>query len=189
MNIFKTVCSLLFVSFTLLSVPAVSKTAEISDWGLGFGLGIEQYKNPYIDQASLRGDTRIVTTEKTFDTRPSAWLNINWNVWGWNDIKTKNAAGVLETTYVDRDIRYGFFAGVKLIDGNSESFSAFALGPQISFLIDQREISVGFGWVTHQTREYAHGIISGQPLPIQYDDIVFEEGTENSYMLMFSISF
>jgi hypothetical protein len=167
----------IFIFLISTTVFAQNKTsAGIDEWGLGFGLGIEQYKDTYIDQASLRGDTRIVTTEKTFDTRPSAWLNLNWNIWSWDDSKP-------------RDTRYGFFAGVKLIDGNSESFSAFALGPQISFLIDDREISVGLGWITHQTRTYANGIVSGQPLPSQYDDIVFEEGTENSYMLMVSVTF
>lgn len=161
---------------TSTPTPTPTPTGSISDWELSFGLGVEQYRNTYIDSASLRGDARIVTTEKTFDTRPSAWLTINWNVWGWENDN-------------DRDIRYGFFAGVKLIDGNSDAFSSFALGPQISFLVDEREISIGAGWVTHPIKQYAYGIIAGEPLPEQYDDIVFKEGTENSYMLMMSISF
>jgi len=188
MSKFMPVIFLLFISFSAISADSPPKKVGIDEWGLGFGLGVEQYKNTYIDEASLRGDTRIVTTEKTYDTRPSAWLTLNWNVWGWEDSKEMMIRGV-KTKIEDRDIRYGFFAGVKLIDGNSESFSAFALGPQISFLIDEREISVGLGWVTHQTREFANGIVSGQSLPTQYDDIVFEEGTENSYMLMISVTF
>ena len=167
--------------------PTPTPTGSISDWELSFGLGVEQYKNTYIDSASLRGDNRIVTTEKTFDTRPSAWLTVNWNVWGWNTQEV--TINGVKTKIDDRDIRYGFFAGVKLIDGNSDAFSSFALGPQISFLVDDREISVGLGWVTHPVKEYAYGIIAGQSLPEQYDDIVFSESTENSYMLMMSMSF
>ena len=81
----------------------------------------------------------------------------------------------------------GFFAGVKLIDSNSEAFSAFAIGPQITFVTDKKEISVGLGFVTHRTKQYAGGIEEGKPLPSQYDDIVYEEGTENSGMLMMSV--
>ena len=154
----------------------------IDTWGLGFGLGIEQYRNTYIDDASLRGDNRIVTTEKTFETRPSAWLTMNWNIWGIGGPSLRNGVDV-------QDTKWGFFAGVKLLDANSEAFSAFSLGPQVSFVLENRVVSVGLGWVTHQSKQYAHGIVAGEPLPTQYDDIVFEEGTENSFMLMVSVGF
>lgn len=160
-----------------------ANAVPIEQWGLGFGLGVEQYDEPYIDQASLRGDNRIVTTEKTFKTLPSAWLTMNWNRWGIGEEKTNNKGQDV------RDTRWGFFAGVKLIDSNSESFSAFALGPQVTFVLEKKVISVGLGWVTHKTRSYAEGIVAGQALPAQYDDIVYEEGTENSFMLMTSVSF
>lgn len=153
-------------------------TTGIDNWGLGFGLGVEQYKDPYIDRASLRGDTRIVTTEKTYETLPSAWLTINWNY--GIDGKQKHSNTVQEHGF-------GFFAGVKLLDSNAEAFSAFALGPQVSFVLKEKVISVGLGWVTHQTRGFANGISNGLPLPPQFDDIVYEEGTENSYMLMMSV--
>lgn len=155
-----------------------TETTGINNWGLGFGLGVEQYKDPYIDRASLRGDSRIVTTEKTYETLPSAWLTINWN-YGVEE-KVRPAEAV-------QDTRWGFFAGVKLLDSNAESFSAFALGPQVSFKLQSKVISVGLGWVTHQTRGFAKGISDGLPLPPQFDDIVYEEGTENSYMLMMSV--
>jgi hypothetical protein len=163
-----------------------SKTASkggIADWQLGFGLGVEQYKDVYIDQASIRGDTRIVTTEKTYETRPNAWLTINWNVWGIG-----NKKGV----YKGNDVfntKWGFFAGVKLIDSDSNAFSSFALGPQVSFQTESKTISIGFGWVTHGTKKFANQIKEGESLPSQYDDIVFKEGTENSYMVMMSVGF
>ena len=169
------------VTKTLSDSNASAATVGIDDWGLGFGFGVEQYRDPYILEASLRGDTRIVTTEKTFETRPSAWLTINWNIWGIGAGRKTTSGQTV------KDARWGFFAGVKVIDSNSDAFSAFSLGPQVTFVLDTKTISVGAGWVTHQTRQYANGIVAGQALPVQYDDIVFEEGTENSFMLMMSI--
>ncbi|WP_111977135.1 hypothetical protein [Algibacillus agarilyticus] len=175
-----------YLLIALLSVFTFPTLAEgVAEWELSFGLGVEQYRETYIDSASLRGDERIVVTEKTFDTRPSAWLTMNWNLWGiGTNTKTDSDGNDIS------DTKFGFFAGVKLIDGNSSAFSSFALGPQVSFLTQSKKtISVGLGWVTHGTRTYANGINPGVPLPEQYDDIVYEEGTENSYMLMMSVGF
>jgi hypothetical protein len=164
------------------SVLAQENGKGVENWQMGFGLGIEQYQEEYIDKASIRGDERIVTTEKTYETLPSAWLTMNWNVWG---IGTPTKS--LTTNNDVYDTKFGFFAGVKLLDSNSESFSSFALGPQISFVTTTNIISVGAGWVTHKTQTYARGIKEGEVLPAQYDDIVYEEGTENSYMVMMSV--
>jgi hypothetical protein len=68
-----------------------------------------------------------------------------------------------------------------------ETSSAFALGPQVSFLTADRQVSVGFGWVNHRTKRFASGISEGKPLPAQYTDIKYREGSENSYMVMFSV--
>lgn len=150
---------------------ALNEADGIDSWGLGFGLGVEQYRTDYINEARLQGPNRIVTTEQTYQTLPSAWLTTNWNV----------------VNIFNKETAFGFFVGVKLIDANAEAFSSFALGPQVSFVGGERTISVGLGWVTHGTKEYASGIVEGQPLPSQYDDIVFHKGTENSGMLMVSI--
>lgn len=144
---------------------------DIKDWGFGLGIGIEQYRNKYIDQAGTYGTDRLVLIEKDYKTLPSAWLTLNWNVWG--DEKKK--------------MRYGFFTGIKLLDSNSQVFSAFSLGPQITFKTQERNVSVGFGWVTHRTKKLANGISEGSALPAHYTDIKYKEGSENSYMLMFSV--
>ena len=147
---------------------------------MGFGLGIEQYRETFIEEASINGEERIVVTEDTFDTRPSAWLTLNWNV---GSVKQKVL--FLGDT---KSVKWGFFAGVKLVGESSNSFSSFALGPQLTFETNKnRAISIGAGWVTHGTKEYARGIVEGESLPAQFDDIVFEEGTENSYMVMMSV--
>ena len=110
----------------------------------------------------------------------SAWLTLNWNV---GSVKQK----VLFLGDTKR-VKWGFFAGVKLVGESSDSFSSFALGPQLTFETNKnRAISIGAGWVTHGTKEYARGIVEGESLPAQFDDIVFEEGTENSYMVMMSV--
>lgn len=157
----------------------------IGTWGLGFALGIEQYREPYIETASIQGDgenERIVTTERSIETRPSAWMTINWNLkpFGKTTMKMRGSD--------DASKKWGFFAGVKLLGESTEVFSAFALGPQITFLTtNNREISVGIGWVTHPTRTFAGNIVEGESLPTQFDDIVFEESTENSFIVMMSV--
>ncbi len=143
---------------------------ELEKWNLGFGIGVEQYRNPYIESASLNGTEHIVTLEEQYRTRPSAWLTTNWP-FKWQNHKN-----------------WGFFVGVKVIDPTGEAFSAFSLGPQYTFLTeDLKKISVGLGWVTHVTKQLADGIKIGEPLPSQYDEIKYVKSTENSVMLMFTI--
>lgn len=153
--------------------PAASGSTSntIKDWGFGLGIGIEQYRNKYIDQAGTYGTNRLVLIEKDYKTLPSAWLTLNWNVSG-DDTKK---------------MRYGFFTGIKLLDSNSQVFSAFSLGPQITFKTQERNVSVGFGWVTHRTKTLANGISEGSALPAHFTDIKYKEGSENSYMMMFSV--
>lgn len=156
-------------------------TDDLAKWNLGFGLGVEQYRDDYIESASMRGDSKIVTIEQRYETRPSAWLTMNWNLWKLGTTRDPSTCTDLCNT------KFGLFAGVKLIDSNASAFSSFALGPQMSFQSKTRVISVGLGWVTHRTKKFAKDISEGEPLPSQYDDIVYENGTENSYMLMMSV--
>lgn len=156
----------------------------VADLGLGLGIGVEQYKDgTYIDSASTNGSNRIVSIDKEFQTVPSAWLTVNWNVDPFFFI---NRGKIIE----NQSIRSGLFVGAKLFDTDSSTsaLSAFALGPQISFVSNNRQYSVGVGWVTHQTKKLAAGIREGQPLPSQYADIKYHTGSENSYMLMFTIN-
>lgn len=170
---------------------AAGKTAGVStkgvdDWGFGLGIGIEQYRTmPYIEQASTYGTNRIVVIEKDYRTLPSAWLTLNWNIFPLpqDDAKSKTAG-------VDNDVqkvKWGLFSGVKILDSNSQTFSAFSLGPQVSFITAEKQYSIGLGWVTHRTRSLAAGIQEGQPLPTQFTDIKFKDSTENSYIVMFSV--
>ena len=170
-----------------LSVHAQDNEKTISEWGWGLGIGIEQYRQQaYIDQASTYGTDRIVVVEKDYRTNPSAWMTLNWNVWPRPKSAAElKAAGL--TADVEK-VKWGFFAGVKLLDANSQALSAFALGPQVSFFTAERQVSVGFGWVNHRTKRFAAGIEEGKPLPAQYTDIKYREGSENSYMVMFSVS-
>jgi hypothetical protein len=158
----------------------------IDDWGFGLGIGIEQYRTmPYIEQASTYGTNRIVVIEKDYRTLPSAWLTLNWNIFPLpQNEENLKAAG---TSNEVQKVKWGLFSGVKILDSNSQTFSAFALGPQVSFITAQKQYSVGFGWVTHRTRSLATGIQEGQPLPTQFTDIKYKDSTENSYIVMFSV--
>lgn len=176
--------------------PPISTNNGISSWNLGFGLGVEQYRTPYIDMVSLQGPNRVVLVDQEYRTRPSAWLTMNWNIRG---IKEKNKAKInqlIEKKGVNLDpsdvyeMKWGLFAGVKIIDGNSNSFSSFAIGPQISFeTMGGQSVSVGVGWVTHGTKRLPDDIEIGKPLPAHYTSIVYKKSTENSIMMMMSVSF
>lgn len=183
----KIIASVLIATISTFAI-AQDSSKGISEWGWGVGIGIEQYrKNPYIENASTYGVDRIVVVEKDYQTNPSAWLNLNWNVWP-RPRNMQSQPGVAEkSTPVIDEIKYGFFAGIKILDANSQALSAFSLGPQVTFFSAQRQVSVGFGWVNHKTRQFATGIEEGKPLPAQYTDIRYRESSENSYMLMFSV--
>ncbi|QUX91520.1 hypothetical protein CYL31_08840 [Marinomonas sp. A3A] len=175
------------VTAALLVFSVCSYADGVDNWNFNLGIGVEQYRSDYIDQAKIAGDERIVVVEKEYQTRPSAWLTLSWNFWGLGDPvrTTQNAAG----NNIDiHNVKFGLFVGAKILGENATSFESFALGPQITFQAEDRDISVGLGWVTHPTRELASGISEGGTLPSQFDDITYKEGTENSYMLMFSIA-
>jgi hypothetical protein len=179
--------SLLAIGLAPMFAMAQEQDKGISEWGWGLGIGIEQYRQqPYIEQAGTYGTDRIVVIEKEYRTNPSAWMTLNWNVWprpkSPDELK---AAGLASDV---QKVKYGFFAGVKLLDANAQALSAFSLGPQVSFFTADRQVSVGFGWVNHRTKRFAAGIQEGEPLPAQYTDIKFRESSENSYMVMFSVS-
>ncbi|MGN6113446.1 MAG: hypothetical protein ACTHOC_10705 [Luteimonas sp.] len=149
-------------------------------WGLGLGLGVEQFQQEYVESASLQGADRIVTLERSYKTKPSAWLTGAWNIWSLSPWVEADGSLVRQTSV-------GIFAGVKLLGSGGDTFSAFSIGPQVHFeLPNNRSVSVGVGWVTHGTRTFANGIADGSPLPLQYDNIVYRESTESSYMLMVS---
>ena len=177
-----------YIASAALIIFSMNSHADgVEDWNFNLGIGVEQYRSDYIDQARIAGDEKIVVIEKEYQTRPSAWLTLSWNIWGLGDPAgaEKNAAGNSVDIY---NVKFGLFAGTKILGEDSSAFESFALGPQITFQAQDRDISIGFGWVTHPTRELAHGIKENAPLPSQFDDVAYKEGTENSYMLMFSIA-
>lgn len=157
----------------------------VDAWNFNFGIGVEQYRSDYVDQARITGDQKIVVVEKEYQTRPSAWLTLSWNFLGLDKTDVVEVQG--ESIDIN-NVKFGLFAGTKIIGEDSSVFESFALGPQITFQAKDRDISVGIGWVTHPTRKLASGITEGNALPDQFDDISYKEGTENSYMLMFSIA-
>lgn len=175
-----------FIVFNLLLIISSTAFAQegVDAWNFNFGLGVEQYRADYIDQARIFGDERIVTIEKEFQTKPSAWLTLSWNVW----VLDKGSQAKDGSDADIHNVKFGFFAGTKVIGEDSSAFESFAIGPQVTFQAKDRDISIGLGWVTHPTRTFADEISAGEPLPEQFDDITYIEGTENSYMLMFSIA-
>ncbi|MEX8498940.1 hypothetical protein [Leptothrix ochracea] len=182
------VCIVSVVGFCV-SVCAFAQDSGIKDWGFGFGIGVEQYKDKYIEQAGMYGPQKIVVVEREYRTLPSAWLTMRWNIWtlggGIPVDNGKNSKSKVDAL----GVRAGLYAGVKVLDSNSQIFSAVSLGPQVSFMVSGREVVVGLGWVAHKTRILGYGIKEGEPLPSWFTDIKYKEATENSYMGMFSVAF
>tara|TARA_B100001057_G_C22527360_1_gene824367 strand:- start:148 stop:690 length:543 start_codon:yes stop_codon:yes gene_type:complete len=175
-----------FLVLSFLFSTVAWGASGVDAWNFNFGIGVEQYRSDYIDQARITGEDKIVVVEKEYQTRPSAWLTLSWNIFGLgNSLGTETIGATSVDIY---NVKLGLFAGTKILGEDSTVFDSFALGPQVTFQAIDREISIGIGWVTHPKRELADDIDEGDPLPSQYDDISYKEGTENSYMLMFSIA-
>jgi len=157
---------------------------ELKRLGFGFALGVEQYRTPYIEEATTNGTNRIVSIDKEYKTLPSVWATLNWNIKVFGKTPDK---GVNKT----QQIGLGLFAGVKLVGGpGNQAFDGFAIGPQVTFKTvgaTARDISLGLGWVTHKTRSLATGIIEGKRLPEDYNDVKYRQNSENSVALMLSV--
>ncbi len=156
------------------SLKSTSAENGIQSWGMSFGLGLEKFRNNYIERASINGESRVVIVEKKFDEQASGWLTLNWR----------------PEKFVHNNYALGFYVGVKITGASGNAFDGFSFGPQVSFRVSEGSpINIGFGWVAHQTRKLATGIVDGEPLPKHFDEIKFRETTENSWMVMVSKSF
>tara|TARA_R110002167_G_scaffold45324_4_gene136333 strand:- start:12508 stop:13086 length:579 start_codon:yes stop_codon:yes gene_type:complete len=173
---------------SIFSIGAFAQGEGVDAWNFNIGIGVEQYRSDYIDRARITGTERIVVIEKEYQTRPSAWLTLSWNFLGLDDPIGTEKNSLTDRTIDIHNVKFGLFAGTKILGEDSSAFESFALGPQITFQAQDRDISIGVGWVTHPTRTLSSGITEGVALPVQFDDIFYKEGTENSFMLMFSIA-
>lgn len=158
-----------------------------ADWrGLGFsvGLGMENFKDPYIREARVIGDQRNVLIEDAFDRQASLWLQLNY-VWDGSSLATDYSAP-------------GMYVGLRAVAPDSQALDAFSLGVMWAFSRtrirstppgERKSVNVGFGPVWHRTQQLASGIVEGQPLPSQFQQIEFEKRDEVSWMLMVSFGF
>lgn len=178
-------CVRLFLGGLLLLISLSSVASEIDDWHVNVGLGFEYYQDPVIQKSALRGSDRIVVTQESYQASNSLWLTLNWNIFPTN-LEYLNK-GVISVINQDHKVKYGIFAGVKLVDSVGDSSGAFGFGPQVSFLLGDRVMSLGGGLVMNKIKTYADGISSGSPLPTYYDDIELEESIKPSYLVMFSV--
>lgn len=166
-----------YVCFVILAaLSCICRAQGVDDWNLNVGIGVEQYRSDYVDQARIVGADRIVVIEKKYRTRPSAWLTLSWNFWGVGDPSdTREVAGKSVDVH---NVKFGLFAGTKIIGEDTTAFESFALGPQITFQAQDRDISIGLGWVSHPTRQLANGISEDNALPSNFDDVAYKSSTE-----------
>ncbi len=171
---------------------AVSQDATSLDgFKFGVAIGFEGYKNGYINDAETVGTDRIVHVTDSLKMKPSVWLETHYI---WDGVFMKG--GQHRFTHSAP----GFYFGVRVIGQNSESFDALSLGLLWSFkrtAIGKAKIpgsiadsiNIGIGPVWHRTKRLATGIVEGQPLPPQYQDIKYNKRDEVSWMLMISVGF
>lgn len=194
-------CALMLI----LTAPLVRAADSPEALGFGFGIGLENYKQRYIDSASTNGPDRIVVVEREYRTLPSAWLTLNFqfsavdfNPDGGEEPNEKSARRLFlgrcnhQTAKGESDdtvncVGAGLFVGLKVLDANNKTFGGVALGPQYTFYTAGRRISIGAGYVWHQVKTLAPGIEEGKPLPSHYTDIKYSEKSERSSILMISI--
>lgn len=160
----------------------------VEGFKFGVAIGFEHYGSPYITEVETIGEDRTVIITDSQESKPSIWLETHY-LW---DGKAKEL-GLTHSAP-------GFYVGARLLGADSDVFDAFSLGLLWSFKRTKlgaippkgqiaESINIGLGPVWHKTRTLADGIIEGQPLPADYNDIKFKAGDELSWMLMISAGF
>jgi hypothetical protein len=171
-------------------VKKAADEGKLGGFKFGVAIGFEAYRDPYVNEAETVGPDRIVRISDSQKMKPSLWLETHylWDGWAYNHGFTHSAPG--------------FYIGVRAIGPNAETFEtfdAFSLGAMWAFKRKRigadpagqiaESINVGFGPVWHRTRVLASGIVEGQPLPTQFQDIKYDKKDETSWMLMISVGF
>lgn len=179
------------LGLTLASHPALGNADEVRGLGFSAGVGLEHYRKPFIRSARMVGEHRTVLVDDSFDQQASLWLQLNyvWNAKG-NGRLFKHEYGAP-----------GFYVGARAAGPESDGLDAFSLGVLWAFTRKPKNqgpdqagalrpsINIGFGPVWHRTRQLASGIVPGQPLPAQFQQLEFERRDEVSWMLMVSFGF
>ncbi|MEA3491692.1 MAG: hypothetical protein U9R27_07300 [Campylobacterota bacterium] len=180
--------SLAIVStFSLADTTAERDISKFTNIGFGLGIGVEYFGDTYIDKAQIYGDDKIVIIEEDSNIKQSLWLTMSWN------FPEKDFAPRLQrssSNFNVKDIRYGMFTGVKVLDTSGETINAFSLGLQVSFMTDlSKTITLGVGGVSHKIQMLQDGIEVGKELPNHFENIVYKNETSIDPMLMLSVSF
>ena len=154
----------------------------------GVAIGFEHYKSEYISEVETVGDDRVVRLVDAQNQKPSIWLETHylWDGWASSNGFTHSAPG--------------FYVGARLLGPNSDIFEAFSLGLMWSFKRTRlgdvpppgqiaESINIGIGPVWHKTKVLADGIVEGESLPENYNDVKLNSRDEVSWMLMISAGF
>ncbi|MEA3522764.1 MAG: hypothetical protein U9R50_07295 [Campylobacterota bacterium] len=94
----------------------------------------------------------------------------------------------------------GFYVGARLAGADSDVFDAFSLGLLWSFKRTKlgtplkkgeiaESINIGFGPVWYKTKVLASGIVEGEALPTNYNEVKLDSRDEVSWMFMVSVGF
>jgi hypothetical protein len=94
-------------------------------------------------------------------------------------------------------VKPGLFFGVKLAGESGVGLEGVGLGVQFAFIQNGVTLrsgetgskpswNVGVGWVNHRTKQLASGIVEGQPLPEDFQDIRYREGSDDGWVIMIS---
>lgn len=162
-----------------------NEATQLQKFEFGIGIGVELYREPFINEAKVFGDERVVRIVDSQEIGASIWLETHytWDGFAARRLKRSHSAP-------------GSYLGVRLVGQDAQVFDVFSVGPMWSFKrkrlddrTDRRAINIGLGPVWHRTRRLLDGIEAGQPLPRDFGNVEYAKGDEVSWMLMVSTGF
>jgi len=168
------------------TAPAPAPTPEpkggVGDFLAHFSVGaaVLLFDTPLVETAEFTGSDRrvVVTDDRTHSVTP--WLQANY-VW---DAAYDRGYWFSKTTMP------GIFAGVGM--GPDGSFlDTFGVGAQLSFkrLAPGKSLNLGVGYYFSSKKELADGIVEGQALPTDYDQIKYRRRSAEGLLINLSFGF
>ena len=150
----------------------------LSNFSIGAAVLI--FRDPSVETAEFVGENRIVVVTESKKHSVTPWLQANY-VWD---------AAYDRGLWFAKSTAPGIFAGVGM--GPDGSFlDTFGVGGQIAFrrIAKNKSLNLGVGYYFTTKRELADGIIDGEKLPADFDQIKIVKKSATGLMLNLSFGF
>jgi hypothetical protein len=144
------------------------------------GAAVLLFDSPMVETAEFTGVNRRVIITESRDHLVTPWLQANY-VWD---------AAYNRRFWFSESTMPGIFAVVGM--GSDGSFlDTFGIGAQLSFrrLAPGKSLNLGVGYYFSSKKELASGIVEGEPLPVEYDQIKYRRKSADGVMINLSFGF